>query len=133
MPEPMNTPSAAEPARILIVDPDSDTRTFVRTFLGGHGFRVVQAGSADQGIETARNVRPDLMIVDALLPHEGAVLVRRALPEMPMIFISALPQSSLFFYRQLSESGGRTAVFLEKPLQADELLDRISRLDRKDH
>jgi hypothetical protein len=73
------------------------------------------------------------MIVDALLPDEGALSFCGCDPKRPVIFISPVPLGSLFFRNRLihAHNGLKHTAglpFIEKPLQEDELLDQINAL-----
>jgi DNA-binding response OmpR family regulator len=49
---------------ILLVDPDPDGRSILRTYLEHHGFRVLDAADGDTGLELIREHDPDLVIGD---------------------------------------------------------------------
>jgi hypothetical protein len=73
------------------------------------------------------------MIVDALLPDEGALLFCDCNPKRPVIFISPVPLGSLFFRNRLihAHNGLKQTSgfpFIETPLQEDELLHQINAL-----
>lgn len=116
---------------ILIVDQEPETRAFLRTLLTNRGFVVHCA----EGVEDSRSKRqaccPDLMIVDALLPDEGALSFCACDSKLPVIFISPVPLGSLFFRNRLihAHNGLKQSSrlpFIVKPLQEDELLERIN-------
>ncbi len=118
---------------ILIVDQEPETRAFLRTLLTNRGFVVHCAKGVDEGRCKRRDCCPDLMIVDALLPDEGALSFCGCDPKRPVIFISPVPLGSLFFRNRLihAHNGLKHTAglpFIEKPLQEDELLDQINAL-----
>lgn len=53
---------------ILIVDDDVRLRQAVQTYLQGEGFRVVTAGDGQEGLYVARYEKPDLIILDLMMP-----------------------------------------------------------------
>lgn len=55
-------------ARILIVDDEPANRLLVVTLLRYAGHNVLEAEDADRGLQTAKDERPDLIIVDLYLP-----------------------------------------------------------------
>jgi len=65
--------------RILIVDDEPDLLTVLRFGLEAAGFEVVQASDGEQGLALARQVMPDLMILDLMLPRMDGYKVCRAL------------------------------------------------------
>lgn len=121
---------------ILIVDQEAETRAFLRTLLTNRGFIVHCAEGIEDGICKQQSCCPDLMIVDAMLPEEGALSFCGCDMTPPVIFISPIPLKSLFFRNRLIHvhNGLKQASrlpFLEKPLQEDELLYLISTLNRQ--
>jgi len=53
---------------VLVVEDNALNRKLVRDVLGHAGYRVLEAGDAERGIETARAERPDLVLMDVQLP-----------------------------------------------------------------
>jgi len=122
---------------ILVVDQEPETRAFLRTLLTGHGYIVHCAEGVEDGISKQQLCSPDLIIVDAMLPNEGALLFCGGKANLPVIFISSIPLRSLFFSNRLihAHNGLKHASglpFIEKPLQEDELLNLINTLNRVD-
>jgi CheY-like chemotaxis protein len=80
---------------ILIVDDFDDTRLLLRTWLRKKGYRVVEAENGNQAIAKAREVKPDLIIMDVEMPElDGLSATRqiRALKDsaaLPIIAVSA--------------------------------------------
>jgi len=81
--------------RILIVDDEPDLLTVLRFGLEAAGFEVVQASDGEQGLALARQVMPDLMILDLMLPRMDGYKVCRALKyddrykHIPVFILSA--------------------------------------------
>ena len=57
-----------EPHRILVVDDDPKLRTVVRRGLAYEGYRVVEAGTGEEGLEKAHEHLPDIVVLDVMLP-----------------------------------------------------------------
>jgi CheY-like chemotaxis protein len=53
---------------VLIVDDETNIRVFIKANLIARGFKVVEAGSAEEGLEHLNNLKPSLIILDVLLP-----------------------------------------------------------------
>ncbi len=53
---------------ILIVDDHQSVRTLVADYLGEQGYRVLTAGDGDEGLIVARRNRPDLVLLDVMMP-----------------------------------------------------------------
>ncbi len=115
--------------KILIVDDVSTNRAIIINLLEPLGFELAEAINGKQGLEMAQEFLPCLMIVDLVMPvMNGFELITKikALPEfkdMPVIASSASVFES--DQRQSLEVGADD--FLAKPVQADELLDKLSK------
>ena len=83
-------------ARILLVEDEPDTRELVRLTLELDGYEVVEAGTAEEGIERARASAPDLILMDLSLggKFDGLEATRRlrddpAFQHTPIIALTA--------------------------------------------
>ena len=56
-------------ARILVVDDEQDILRLLEYNLGSAGFNVVTADDGPEGLETAKRIQPDLIILDIMLPN----------------------------------------------------------------
>ena len=81
--------------RILIVDDEPDLLTVLRLGLEAEGFDVVQASDGEQGLAMARELMPDLLVLDLMLPRMDGYKVCRALKfderyrHIPIFILSA--------------------------------------------
>ena len=55
--------------KILIVDDDSTIRRFLATLLSDRGYEVHEAEDGEQGFKLAGSIRPDLMLLDLIMPY----------------------------------------------------------------
>jgi excisionase family DNA binding protein len=63
---------------LLLVDDDERVRALVRATLELEGYRVREAGSAEEGMSAIDEAKPDLILLDAAMPHvDGRELLRR--------------------------------------------------------
>jgi len=112
---------------ILLVEDEPILRQVFRTMLEAAGYRVSEAGSAREAIETAGRVRPALVLLDLGLPDAPGLDVARAIRAMcgtaePRIV--AMTGSSGSEIRAGVRAAGCTA-HLVKPVESGELLRRI--------
>jgi CheY-like chemotaxis protein len=119
--------------KILVVDQEADIRGFLQTVLTNRQFKVVLATDEQEGIQKFRAHCPDMLILDAMLPHQGMQTLLTHAGKTPVLFISAIPLKVLFFRHKLQIGtglyvSGSEIPFLEKPLQEDELIEQIDRL-----
>lgn len=83
------------PQTVLLVDDDADSRTICATILQHHGFAVVEAGDGDAGLKMARDILPDVVLMDVNLPGLDGWSATRELKgssettEIPVIIFSA--------------------------------------------
>jgi DNA-binding NarL/FixJ family response regulator len=81
-------------ARILIVDDHPLTRGALAALLGQNGFEVVgEAGDGTEAIESARQLQPDLVLLDLSMPEldglDALPRVREAAPECEVVVLTA--------------------------------------------
>ncbi|MCS4505555.1 Response regulator PleD [wastewater metagenome] len=113
--------------RILVVD-DSPTETHVlKTMLEKHGYEVSVAEDGDQGMDRARNERPDVILMDIVMPGMNGFQATRKLSRdpdtsaIPIVVISTKDQETdrIWAKRQGAMD------YITKPVTEDELLDKI--------
>ena len=121
----------SEPTRILVVDDDSKIRTVVRRGLAYEGYRVVEAGSGEEGLEKAREHLPDLVILDVMMPGiDGLEVTRRLRSSGDEIAILMLTARDEVKDRVAGLETGADD-YLVKPFSFEELLARVHALLRR--
>ena len=116
--------SAPAPSSILVIDDDPDVRGFIVESLEEQGYSVRDASDGRQGLAEIERQRPDLVIVDFIMPGlsgaEVANRIRAKEPDQAILFVSGYSET---------EAVKRTAPdapLLAKPFRA-EALDRAVR------
>jgi signal transduction histidine kinase len=118
---PVSTRAPGEPAMVLIADDEAATDDLLRHFLVPRGVRV-QSCAASEGLETAKKVRPDLLVADLPLPGSGQVDVLAALRASPDHALSRIPVllvTSTVSERKAYALGAN--AYLRKPIEWDRL------------
>ena len=118
------------PKRILVVDDNAPIRGLVREFIESRpGFEVCgEATDGLEGIEKGRELKPDLIVLDFLMPEinglQAAVVLHQIVPNTPIILFTfykdAIPED-------LAHAAG-VASILSKPDQLATLVDEVQRL-----
>jgi two-component system OmpR family response regulator len=117
-------------SRILVVDDDADLRKLIADFLAGHGYQVGTSETVADMRQQVEAQRPDLIILDAMLPGEdGLSAARRLAAENgpPVIMLSALGSDT---DRIVGLEVGADD-YLAKPCNPRELLARVRALLRR--
>ena len=113
-------------AKILIVDDDIEIVESVRYALEGEGYQVVVARDGNQGLALAEREKPQLIILDMMMPKRSGFLVleklRRMSDEMvPVIMITGNEGSRHKAYAELLG----VSEYLRKPFQMEKLLRAV--------
>lgn len=115
---------------VLTIEDQADIRRLIRMTLEFKGYRVLEASDGPEGLRIARQARPQLILLDVMMPAMDGLSVARALatdPALgttPMVMISALgtaPDKDAGL-----EAGAR--AYLVKPFSPWELLELVARL-----
>ena len=114
---------------ILYIDEDMHYARMVNKFLTSYGFNVETAYEGAEGVKKARELQPDLILVDLCLPRVRGLEVITQIREealtcyIPIVVISALPASQS---RQLTEGIG-VQDFIPKPFKIQDLINTVRR------
>src|SRR5687768_7770806 len=89
---PRGATPAVSPKHVLVVDDEARIREVVEYALTREGFRVSVAADGQRALELAEQQRPDLVVLDVMLPElDGLEVCRklRARSRVPIVFLSA--------------------------------------------
>ncbi len=120
-----------EPIHILAVDDEESLTFFVKLNLQSdkhYNFKVTTANSGEEGLRLAKTIRPDLILLDIMMPDLSGTEVAEKLlldprtKNIPIIFMTAIVQKD-----EVAEGGGQMGgrEFIAKPVGKDELIERI--------
>ena len=126
--------------KILVVDDDPDIYEAVDMILTSRGYKVVSAHDGEEGLAAVRAEKPDLMILDLLMPRKSGFAVLRELREsgsdelrdMPILILTSVREEASRRRYEL-ETGEELDVdaYVEKPISPYILLERVENLIRK--
>jgi DNA-binding response OmpR family regulator len=115
---------------ILIVDDKANVRTLVREYLTAEGFRVVTAENGQNALYTARQEKPDLILLDIMMPEmDGFEFIRayRKESDTPVILLTAkMEESDKVIGLELGADD-----YITKPFGMRELVARIHTVLRR--
>lgn len=117
-------------AKILIVDDDPDILKLLRFKLSQEGYKVVVATDAYSGIQTAHREKPDLIILDIMLPAGGGYHTLKNIrltpqgSQTPIVILTGMQDPEL---RQKIELEGVEA-YMQKPLDYQLMSETIKKL-----
>lgn len=115
---------------ILVVDDDLNTRQIIGAFLIKEGFRVIEAGLGQTGFDLALKEKPDLIILDIMLPDLDGIEVCRLLRTKlttPVFILSAKDEE----IDKLIGLGVGADDYLTKPFSLRELVAKIKAMFRR--
>ncbi len=116
--------------RVLVVDDEPELVELVQMRLEANGYDVVTASDGPEGLEKARTMHPDLMILDLMLPQLNGYEVCTVLKQdtrfkrIPIVMFTAKTQAK---DEQTARDCGADA-YLRKPFRPEEMLATIQTL-----
>ncbi len=116
-----------ESRTILLVDDEPDLVQLVSVRLQAAGYRVITAGDGQQALDAVKQTRPDLIILDLMLPKVDGYKVCRLLKfderykKIPILVFTARAQDGDI--RMATECGAD--AYLTKPFEAQTLLSKL--------
>lgn len=125
--------------KVLVVDDDPDVRLFSVTVLEENGYTPLEAEDGEAGLKKIKAEKPDLVILDVLMPRQSGVRLYRelktakALKDVKIIILSGIAKKTfLRSQKALTEFGGaeipEPEIYLEKPVEPDELAGVIKKV-----
>jgi len=109
---------------ILIVEDEPPIRRLLRTTLGAHDYRTLEAESGTEALSALRHYRPDLVLLDLGLPDiDGLALIGqiRSATKVPIVVLSSRGDEAA----KVTALDAGADDYVTKPFGADELLARI--------
>jgi twitching motility two-component system response regulator PilH len=123
---------------VLVIDDDPDVRLITASVLEENGYMPILAVDGKEGWEQVQKLRPDLLILDVLMPRESGIRLYRQIKtdplyqRLPVIIQSGIAEKSfLRSQKALGEFGGQTVpapdAYLEKPVEPEILIEAVKR------
>jgi CheY-like chemotaxis protein len=116
--------------KILIVEDESDVRTYLEVLFEENGYETAIAVDGDEAMAKVREFKPDVITLDIIMPRETGQKFYRQLVKDPVF--SKTPViicSGVTRYKELFSRDHRTMpkpfAFIEKPIDKQALLDKV--------
>jgi DNA-binding response OmpR family regulator len=121
--------------KILIAEDNDDVRKIMKILFEKHGYEVVEAGESEVVIPAVLNHRPNILILDVMLPgeKEDGFSICAKLKEkyswlrMPILIVSAIATGTKYTEAEMRIKTGADD-FIKKPFDNDNLLKRVEKL-----
>jgi two-component system phosphate regulon response regulator PhoB len=124
--------------KVLVVDDDPDVRLFNVTVVEENGYTPIEASNGEEGLKIIKEQKPDLVILDVLMPRQSGIRLYRELKtdknlkDIKVILLSGIAEKTfLRSQKALTEFGGESVpapeIYLEKPVEPEELADAIKK------
>ncbi|MBW2028029.1 MAG: response regulator [Deltaproteobacteria bacterium] len=125
--------------KVLVVDDEMDMRVFLSTLLETSGYKPYVADQGEEGIKLAREIKPDLIILDVMMPRQGGIQMYRevktdeALKRTPVIILSAISKKTFYHSQNMLDTYKGQEVpepegYIEKPPDSEEILKCVEEL-----
>jgi twitching motility two-component system response regulator PilH len=114
--------------KILVIDDSATDQQYLRELLTGKGFQVVAASGGEEGVSKANSEKPDLILMDVVMPGLNGFQATRQLSQnestrhIPVIICTTKQQETDRIWGM--KQGARD--YVTKPVDAAELLAKIA-------
>ncbi|HQV56199.1 MAG TPA: response regulator transcription factor, partial [Chitinophagaceae bacterium] len=119
--------------KILIADDEPDILEILKFNLDNEGYEVITAKDGDEAIEKARRTKPDLVILDVMMPKKNGVEVCQVLRGQP-----AFNETLIIFLTAVNDEGTHIKGletgaddYISKPISPKVFLSRVNALFRR--
>jgi DNA-binding response OmpR family regulator len=128
--QPADTIAPVTPQTVLVVDDEETIAEAVQARLESEGYRVLVAGDGSQAIETAARERPDLVVLDLMLPGMDGLEVCKQLQRdrwVPVLMLTARTEEA----DKVAGFAVGADDYLTKPFSLRELVVRVRAILRR--
>ena len=113
--------------RVLVVDDERLIAHTVAAILNANGFEAAEAYSGEEGLEKARQLEPDVVLTDVLMPHmtgvELGMRLREELPKTRILLFSG--QAATTELMRKAQQDGYNFELFPKPIHPDDLIAKL--------
>ena len=115
---------------VVLVEDETNIAEAIRFLLGREGWRVETLANGGTAVEVIRNAKPDLVILDVMLPGKSGFEILKelradpAFADLPILMLTARGQAR---DREMAEGAG-VSRFMTKPFSNAEMLEAVQSL-----
>jgi two-component system response regulator VicR len=120
-----------DPKRVVCIEDEPEMIDLVRLILGRKGYNVIGANGGIEGLETVRRLRPDLVLLDLMMPDmDGWEVYQQikadpSLRDIPVVVVTAKAQS---IDKVLGLHIAKVDDYITKPFGPQELLESVEKI-----
>ena len=111
------------PKTVLIVDDEPDILDILKYILEKEGFKVKKAKNGEEAIERAYDEKPDLILLDIMMPGIPVRNVIKEIKDIKIAFLSVVRTSEAEKQNLLNQKN--IVDFIQKPFDVEELIKRV--------
>jgi len=120
---------------VLIIDDEPDVTSYLETVLSDHGFATHSANSADEALERLGESRPDLILLDLMMPLKSGINLFNKIKkdkryqDIPVVIVTGIQERFSEDFRGFFEGLKlrKPSAFVEKPVNPEELVRTVKR------
>ncbi len=115
----------ADKKKILAVDDEKDIRDTIKTILESKGYEVVTAKDGDDGLKKYKKEKPDLILLDIMMPGTPVKKIVKKIKKSKIIYVSVVQTSQ-------DEKGDimdqdNVVGYIQKPFDTNDLLKEVKK------
>jgi len=125
--------------KVLTIDDDPDIISFIVTVLEENDYIPLEANNGEEALAKIRQEKPDLVILDVLMPRQSGIKMYRelktddSLKNIPVIILSGITRRTFLRSQEaLTEFGDQNVpepeAYIEKPVAPEELAEIIKKV-----
>jgi len=129
----------ADPKKILVIDDEADTVTYLTTLLKDNGYNTVSANDGKEGMTKAKSENPDLIILDVTMPKRsgtgfyGDLKSDPNLKSIPVIFVTGVTgfggdKDGVKKFIDKRPNLPSPEGFFSKPIERDDFIKRVGEI-----
>lgn len=124
------TMSPMRACRVLVVDDEAKIRQIVTEYLKREGYEVAEAADGEEALRLAERLRPDLVVLDVMMPGLDGIEVLRRLRAASEVYVIMLTARTEEYDKLIGLSVGADD-YVEKPFSPRELVARVKAVLRR--